>query len=51
MRHMRQAELLIKVAFVCSECDFVLKLRPSDKVPSHCPNCKLKFERTDDIYK
>ncbi len=42
---MGSARLLMRMAYICSNCERALKLKVADKMPDKCPYCKSEFTR------
>lgn len=37
------AQILFRMAYICSNCETALRLKVSERIPTHCPYCKAKF--------
>ena len=45
---MSSARLLMRMAFICSQCETALRLRPSEAIPKSCPYCGAEFDNSND---
>jgi DNA-directed RNA polymerase subunit RPC12/RpoP len=43
---MGTARLLMRMAYICSNCERALKLMVGDKIPKSCPHCNAEFIRS-----
>ena len=40
---MSSARLLMRMAYICSNCETALRLKIADKIPTHFPYCGTEF--------
>lgn len=44
---MDRPRLLIRMAYICSECETAIRLKVADNVPKTCPHCGVEFDKSN----